>query len=83
MTPLFGPKTPPPGLAFGPGYGEHQPGGWRAPADFGWAAPRWQDGRWPSGPWPVAPRAGGWPTAPLDPYGQFAPGKGGFGGSRW
>ncbi len=61
MTPLFGPKVPPPGVAFGPGYGEHQPGGWRAPPDAGWPAPRWQANPWFDG------RA----RAPLDPYGQF------------
>jgi hypothetical protein len=72
MTPLFGPKIPPPGVAFGPGYGEHQAGGWRAPFDPAWSGPRWQTKPW----------SGGWAHAPLDPYGQFQPGQGWFGGWR-
>ena len=72
MTPLFGPKPAPPGLAFGPGYGEHQPGGRRAPLEPGRPAPRWQ-----ASPW-----FAGWPSAPLDPYGQIPSGQAWFGGYR-
>ena len=72
MTPLFGPKTPPAGVAFGPGYGEHQPGRRCSPPDVGRPTPGWQG----------SPQFGDWPQAPLDPDGQFPPRQGWFGGYR-
>lgn len=89
MTPLFGPKPAPPGIAFGPGYGEHQPGGWRAQPNVGWPTSQWQggfgrggigqDGLWQSASW----QGGGWPPTSLEAFGQFlprqGPGLGGFG----
>ena len=86
MTPLFGPKPARPGVAFGPGYGEHQAGAWSGAHDYGWSPPRWQAGPWQAAPWQGGSWRGAahWPRAALDSYGQFQPWRdqapGGFGG---
>lgn len=70
MTPLFAPKPPPQGAAFGPGFGER-----RRSQDFGWS----------QGPAPYGPDAWGYQVQPQPkpapewpvhgPYGQGLPGS--------
>lgn len=71
MTPLFGPKPAPRGIAFGPGFGERWPGSGRLTEINGWPAAVWSDNRWSPG---AAAGPHGWPEAPMDPYGQLAAG---------
>ena len=87
MNPLFAPKPPPPGVPFGPGFGEQPPRGWGPRTDQAWPAapptahagmerrlaPRRRN--FP-GYWPPAfdPSRGGWPAGTV----RAACSRGGF-----
>ena len=79
MTPLFAPKPAPPGISFGPGYGEQAQaqtgwgGAWNQGGGFGVG----KDGGWPPSAW-TGP-APAWPpaTPPIMPTPQ------GYGWGSW